>query len=80
MDLATRKIIGRAMREHMRTELTLSALRMAGQRSSRGLIHHSDRGSQYAAGAYVGGTRDHKPAASEQADGDHRHRMRRFVA
>ena len=55
LDLATRKIVGWAMRDHMRTELTLAALMMAAQRQrpARGLIHHSDRGSQYAAGAYV---------------------------
>ena len=43
------------MRDHMRTELTLAALMMAAQRQRpvRGLVHHSDRGSQYAAGAYV---------------------------
>ncbi|WP_420794306.1 IS3 family transposase [Sphingosinicella microcystinivorans] len=55
LDLATRKIVGWAMRDHMRTELTLAALMMAAQRQrpARGLVHHSDRGSQYAAGAYV---------------------------
>jgi putative transposase len=54
LDLATRKIVGWAMRDHMRTELPLAALLMATQRQrpSLGLIHHSDRGSQYAAGAY----------------------------
>lgn len=56
LDLATRKIVGWAMRDHMRTELTLAALMMAVQRQrpGRGLIHYSDRGSQYAAGAYAG--------------------------
>ena len=55
LDLATRKIVGWAMRDHMRAELALSALMMAAQRQRPpgGLIHHSDRGSQYAAGAYV---------------------------
>ncbi len=55
LDLATRKIVGWAMRDHMRTELPLAALMMAAQRQrpAAGLIHHSDRGSQYAAGAYV---------------------------
>jgi transposase InsO family protein len=55
LDLATRKIVGWAMRDHMRTELPLAALMMAAQRQrpASGLIHHSDRGSQYAAGAYV---------------------------
>jgi transposase InsO family protein len=40
------------MRDHMRAELTIAALTMAIQRRrpAAGLIHHSDRGSQYAAG------------------------------
>ena len=44
LDLATRKIVGWAMRDHMRTELALSALMMAVQRQrpAPGLIHHSD--------------------------------------
>ena len=48
LDLATRKVVGWAMRDHMRTELTLAALIMAAQRQrpGPGLIHHSDRGSQ----------------------------------
>jgi putative transposase len=48
LDLATRKVVGWAMRDHMRTELTLGALIMAAQRQrpGPGLIHHSDRGSQ----------------------------------
>src|SRR3546814_14439709 len=55
LDLATRKIVGWAMRDHMRTELPLAAMMMAAQRQrpDRGLICHSDRGSQYAAGASV---------------------------
>jgi putative transposase len=55
LDLATRKVVGWAMRDHMRTELTLGALMMATQRQrpGPGLIHHSDRGSQYAAEAYA---------------------------
>ncbi len=55
LDLATRKVVGWAMRDHMRTELTLAALMMATQRQrpGPGLIHHSDRGSQYAAEAYA---------------------------
>ena len=54
LDLATRKIVGWAMRGHMRTELPLAALMMAAQRQrlTGGLVHHSDRGSQYAAEAY----------------------------
>jgi putative transposase len=54
LDLFTRKIVGWAMRDHMRAELTIAALTMAIQRQKplRGLIHHSDRGNQYAAADY----------------------------
>ncbi|WP_244481002.1 IS3 family transposase, partial [Methylobacterium sp. Leaf102] len=54
LDPATRKSVGRSMRDHMRTELTSAALTMATQRQrpGAGLICHSDRGSQYAAEAY----------------------------
>lgn len=52
LDLFTRKVVGWAMRDHMRQELTIAALTMAIQRRrpGPGLIHHSHRGSQYAAG------------------------------
>jgi putative transposase len=54
LDLFTRKIVGWAMRDQMRAELTIAALTMAIQRQKPppGLIHHSDRGSQYAAADY----------------------------
>lgn len=54
MDLHTRKIIGWSMRDHLRAELATSALLMATQRqrSKAGLVHHSDRGIQYACGDY----------------------------
>jgi transposase InsO family protein len=54
LDLFTRKVVGWAMREHMRAELTIAALIMAIQRRrpGAGLIHHSDRGSQNAASEY----------------------------
>jgi putative transposase len=54
LDLFTRKIVGWAMRDHLRTELTIAALTMAikQQKPPPGLIHHSDRGSQYAAPGY----------------------------
>lgn len=54
LDLFSRKVVGWAMADHMRGELTLAALRtaVARQRPGPGLIAHSDRGSQYAAGAY----------------------------
>ena len=54
LDLFSRKVVGWAMRERMRAELTMAALTMAIQRRrpGPGLVHHSDRGSQYAAGDY----------------------------
>jgi len=54
LDLFSRKVVGWAMRDHMRQELTIAALTMAiqQQRPGPGLIHHSDRGSQYAASGY----------------------------
>ena len=44
LDLFTRKVVGWAMRDHMRAELTIAALIMAIQRRrpGPGLIHHSD--------------------------------------
>jgi transposase InsO family protein len=54
LDLFSRKIVGWAMADSMPQELTLAALRMAvaRQRPGPGLLHHSDRGVQYAATAY----------------------------
>jgi transposase InsO family protein len=54
-DLATREILGWSMAEHLRAELCLDALVMALQRHGpppRGLVHHSDRGVQYASEPY----------------------------
>jgi putative transposase len=54
IDLFSRKIVGWAMADHLRTELCLEALSMALQqrRPGPGLLHHSDRGVQYACEAY----------------------------
>ena len=54
MDLYSRKIVGWAMADHLRAELPLAALAMAiaTQRPCAGLIHHSDRGVQYASAEY----------------------------
>ena len=54
IDLCSRKIVGRPMAEHMRTELVTDALSMALARRSPGggLLHHSDRGVQYASEDY----------------------------
>jgi len=53
LDVYSRKIVGWAMDTNMRTELILDALQMAvTQRQPRGVIHHSDRGSQYTSYAF----------------------------
>ncbi len=54
LDLFARRVVGWAMASHMRTELVLEALGMALDRRlpPPGLMHHSDRGSQYASGVY----------------------------
>lgn len=55
LDAFSRKVVGWSLGKNMTSELSLSALKMAIARRSPGpgLIHHSDRGSQYACGAYV---------------------------
>jgi putative transposase len=54
LDVYSRRIVGWAMAERVTTELTTTALTMALQRRqiTVGLLHHSDRGGQYAAVAY----------------------------
>ena len=54
MDLYSRRIVGWAMDDHLRTELPLAALNMAisTRRPDANLIHHSDRGVQYASTDY----------------------------
>jgi transposase InsO family protein len=54
MDLYSRRIVGWAMDDQLTTTLTLNALEMALQqrRVPVGLLHHSDRGTQYGAMAY----------------------------
>ena len=49
IDLASRRVVGFALADHMRTSLVLDALKMAlkARRPLPGLIFHSDRGSQY---------------------------------
>ena len=50
LDTYSRKVVGWSMANNLRTELVLDALNMAiyTRRPQPGLIHHSDRGSQYA--------------------------------
>ena len=54
IDAFSRRAVGYAMDDNMETDLIIKALRMAiKQRGSvKGLIHHSDRGSQYTSYAF----------------------------
>lgn len=55
IDLASRKVVGWAMADHMRAELVCDAMRMAvaARRPPPGLIWHSDRGSQYTSAEFT---------------------------
>jgi putative transposase len=54
MDLFSRKIVGWALNQTMETSLVKEALQRAltSRRPAAGLLHHSDRGSQYASSAF----------------------------
>lgn len=54
LDVFSRRIVGWAMADHLRTELVLSALDMAlwNRRPAPGVIHHSDHGCQYTSIAF----------------------------
>lgn len=54
LDLCSRLVVGWAVSERITRDLTLNALEMAlvRRRPLPGLLHHSDRGSQYASGDY----------------------------
>jgi putative transposase len=54
IDLFSRHVVGWAVAHHMRTELCVSALQMAywRRKTKPDLLHHSDRGSQYASHQY----------------------------
>ncbi len=54
LDLYSRRIVGWAMASHLRTELIVDALEMATtrRRPAPGLVHHSDRGTQFTSLAF----------------------------
>jgi putative transposase len=54
LDVFSRRVVGWAMAEHLRTELVLDALEMAlwNRRPAPGLVHHSDHGCQYTSLAF----------------------------
>lgn len=72
LDLFNRGVIGWAMRKDLSRQVVVRALAMAlGRRKpAAGLIHHSDRGSQYASGEYQGLLAAHGIVCSMSRKGD----------
>jgi putative transposase len=55
IDIASRRVVGFALAEHLRTELTCDALAnaVAARDPAPGVIFHADRGCQYTSGDYA---------------------------
>ena len=72
LDLYSRGVVGFAMSNRITDDLTQNALNQAiGRRNPQsGLIHHSDRGSQYASGDYQALLKEHKITPSMSRKGD----------
>ena len=72
LDAYSRRCIGWALSRHIDTELALAALRMALQTRTLppGLMHHSDRGVQYASKAYVALLQEHQIQISMSRTGN----------
>ena len=72
LDLFSRGVVGLAMSERITDDLTQNALNQAiGRRNPQsGLIHHSDRGSQYASGDYQALLKQHGIIPSMSRKGD----------
>lgn len=72
LDVHSRRIVGWQMADHLRAELCLDALHAAirDRRPGTGLLHHSDRGVQYACDAYRQALRDHDITCSMSRTGN----------
>jgi transposase InsO family protein len=72
IDLCSRKVVGWSMGSRMKAQLVCDALRMAiwQRRPKAGLIHHSDRGSQYASKAFRRLLKDNEFKGSMSRKGD----------
>ena len=71
-DMATREIVGWSMDDHLKSTLCENALNMAIQnrKPPKGLIHHSDRGVQYACADYRKILKWHRMKASMSRKGN----------
>ena len=72
LDAFSRRVIGWALTRSLETELALCALRMAlaGRRVTEGLVHHSDRGVQYASLDYTTLLKEHQVRISMSRRGN----------
>lgn len=72
LDLYSRRVVGWAMGERLTRQLTLDALDMAltHRRPEAGLLHHSDRGCQYASADYQRALRQRGLVCSMSRKGD----------
>ena len=72
LDLFSRQVVGWAMNKHMKVQLALDALAMAywRRKPAPGLIHHSDRGIQYACDQYQRQLEQYKMIPSMSRKGD----------
>ncbi len=72
LDAYSRRVIGWALGRTLEAELAVAALHMAleSRRPSPGLIHHSDRGVQYASHEYTDLLKDHEATISMSRHGN----------
>lgn len=72
IDLCSRKVVGWSTHKQMKAKLVCDALQMAlwRRRPKPGLIHHSDRGSQYASDAFRTLLKDNKIVGSMSRKGN----------
>ncbi len=72
LDIFSRRVVGWALSKRIDHKLTVAALRMAIQarNPTPGVIHHSDRGVQYACKEYVGLLKEHQFEISMSAAGN----------
>jgi putative transposase len=72
MDLFNREIVGWSIRPTMSTQIAIDALKMAcfRRKPAPGVIHHSDRGSQYASNAFQAELAEHGMVCSMSRRGN----------
>ena len=72
LDAFSRRVIGWALGRTLESELPLAALRMAlmERKPQPGLVHHSDRGVQYACGQYIEVLKQHQAQISMSRKGN----------